>query len=95
MAQRVGRSVLLGGVALSLLSSLLIVWLYVDRNLVARLQGLSNSMLAIAGGNLRAPLPATAPTRSDRWRRHSQSSGTPQSRSRKRTCARSPPPGSG
>lgn len=58
MAQRIGRNILLGVVALSLLSSLLIVWLYVDRNLVARLQSLSNSMLAIAGGNLRAPLPA-------------------------------------
>lgn len=56
-AERVGRSILLTVVSLSLLSSLLIVWLYVDRNLVARLQGLSNSMLAIAGGNLRAPLP--------------------------------------
>ena len=45
-------------VALSLISSTLIVWLYVNRNLVARLTGLSDSMLAIAGGNLRAPLPA-------------------------------------
>jgi signal transduction histidine kinase len=44
-------------VLLSLLSSGLIVWLYVDRNLAARLTALSNSMLAIAGGNLRAPLP--------------------------------------
>jgi signal transduction histidine kinase/CheY-like chemotaxis protein/HAMP domain-containing protein len=58
MAQRVGNNVLRGVVALSLLSSLLIVWLYVDRNLVARLRNLSDSMLAIAGGNLRAPLPA-------------------------------------
>ena len=58
MAQRVGRNILLGVVALSLLSSLLIVWLYVDRNLVARLRALSDSMLAIAGGNLRAPLPS-------------------------------------
>jgi adenylate cyclase len=58
MAQRIGRNILLAVVALSLLSSLLIVWLYVDRNLVARLQSLSDSMLAIAGGNLRAPLPA-------------------------------------
>ncbi|MGF9757903.1 response regulator [Microvirga sp. 0TCS3.31] len=56
-AQRIGRNILLSVVSLSLLSSLLIVWLYVDRNLVARLQNLSNSMLAIAGGNLRAPLP--------------------------------------
>ena len=45
-------------VLLSLLSSGLIVWRYVDRNLVARLRALSDSMLAIAGGNLRAPLPA-------------------------------------
>jgi adenylate cyclase len=58
MARRVGRNILLGVVALSLLSSLLIVWLYVDRNLVARLRALSDSMLAIAGGNLRAPLPS-------------------------------------
>lgn len=58
MAQRVGNNVLRSVVALSLLSSLLIVWLYVDRNLVARLRNLSDSMLAIAGGNLRAPLPA-------------------------------------
>ncbi|WP_187639936.1 response regulator [Bosea sp. F3-2] len=57
-AQRIGRGVLLGVVALSLLSSLLIVWLYVDRNLVARLRALSDSMMAIAGGNLRAPLPS-------------------------------------
>ena len=45
-------------VLLSLLSSGLIVWRYVDRNLVARLRALSDSMLAIAGGDLRAPLPA-------------------------------------
>jgi signal transduction histidine kinase/DNA-binding response OmpR family regulator len=57
-AQHVGRNILLGVVALSLLSSLLIVWLYVDRNLVVRLRALSDSMLAIAGGNLRAPLPS-------------------------------------
>jgi signal transduction histidine kinase/DNA-binding response OmpR family regulator/HAMP domain-containing protein len=57
-AQRVGNNVLRSVVALSLLSSLLIVWFYVDRNLVARLRNLSDSMLAIAGGNLRAPLPA-------------------------------------
>jgi signal transduction histidine kinase/DNA-binding response OmpR family regulator len=58
MAQRLGNNVLRGVVALSLLSSLLIVWFYVDRNLVARLRKLSDSMLAIANGNLRAPLPA-------------------------------------
>ncbi|MER8441470.1 adenylate/guanylate cyclase domain-containing protein, partial [Mesorhizobium sp. M1393] len=40
------------------LSSVLIVWLYVDRSLLARLGSVSQGMLAIAGGNLRAPLPA-------------------------------------
>lgn len=44
-------------VLMSLASSILIVWLYVDRNLITRLTALSSSMLAIAGGNLRAPLP--------------------------------------
>jgi signal transduction histidine kinase/HAMP domain-containing protein len=57
-AQRWGSGVVIGMVLLSLLSSGLIVWLYVDRNLIARLRALSDSMLAIAGGNLRAPLPA-------------------------------------
>ena len=56
-AQRWGSGVVIGMVLLSLLSSGLIVWRYVDRNLIARLTALSNSMLAIAGGNLRAPLP--------------------------------------
>jgi len=46
-------------VSLSLASSVLIVWLYVGRNLIARLTALSNSMLAIAGGNLRTTLPPT------------------------------------
>ncbi len=55
--QRLSAAVLIGVVALSLVSSGLIVWLYVGRNLIARLTGLSDSMLAIAGGNLRAPLP--------------------------------------
>ena len=51
------RNILIGIAALSLVSSFLIVWLYVGRNLIARLTALSDSMLAIAGGNLRAPLP--------------------------------------
>ncbi|MCP4944798.1 MAG: HAMP domain-containing protein [Planctomycetaceae bacterium] len=55
--QTLNRKVLIGIVALSLLSSILIVWLYVGRNLIARLTALSNSMLAIADGNLRAALP--------------------------------------
>jgi signal transduction histidine kinase/DNA-binding response OmpR family regulator/HAMP domain-containing protein len=56
--QRFGRDVLLAVAALSLVSSILIVVLYVDRNLLARLSALSNSMLAIADGRLRADVPA-------------------------------------
>jgi adenylate cyclase len=55
--QRYGTGVVLGSAFLSLLSALLVVWLYVDRNLLARLAKVSQSMLAIASGNLRAPLP--------------------------------------
>jgi class 3 adenylate cyclase/HAMP domain-containing protein len=55
--QTLNRNILIGVVVLSLVSSILIVWLYVGRNLIARLTALSDSMLAIAGGNLRAPLP--------------------------------------
>ncbi len=47
----------IGGSAVALL--LAFTWLYVDRHLVRRMVALSRSMLAIAGGNLRAPLPAT------------------------------------
>ncbi|MDW9973677.1 HAMP domain-containing protein [Sinorhizobium meliloti] len=57
--RRYGTGVVLGSALLSLLSSVLIVWLYVDRNLLARLSGLSHSMLAIAAGDLRVPLPQT------------------------------------
>ena len=55
--QALNRNILIGIAALSLVSSFLIVWLYVGRNLIARLTALSDSMLAISGGNLRAPLP--------------------------------------
>lgn len=55
--QRLGSGVLIAVVVLSLVSSTLIVWLYVGRNLVARLTALSHSMLAIAGGNLKTQLP--------------------------------------
>gem|GEM_PF-3134997 len=55
--QALNRNILIGIAALSIVSSFLIVWLYVGRNLIARLTALSESMLAIAGGNLRAPLP--------------------------------------
>jgi class 3 adenylate cyclase/methyl-accepting chemotaxis protein len=44
-------------VSLSLASSVLIVWLYVGRNLIARLTALSNSMLAIADGDLATRIP--------------------------------------
>ena len=44
--------------ALSLLTSVLIVWLYVGRNIVRRLTGLSDGMLAIAGGRLQTPVAA-------------------------------------
>ena len=56
-ASRFGTAVVLGSSLLSLLTSVLVVWLYVDRSLLARLAGVSQSMLAIACGNLRAPLP--------------------------------------
>jgi len=56
--QRTSTIIMITVVALSLLSSILIVWLYVGRNLIARLTALSDSMLAIADGNLQTRLPA-------------------------------------
>jgi signal transduction histidine kinase/CheY-like chemotaxis protein len=47
---------LLAVVALSLISSALIGWLYVGRNIVARLTQLSSAMLAIAGGRSDIPV---------------------------------------
>ncbi len=55
--ERFSSAVLIAAVALSLLSSILIVWLYVGRNIVSRLSALSRSMLAIAKGNLAASIP--------------------------------------
>lgn len=52
LVETVSISVLLTVVGLSLISSALIVWRYVRRNLVNRLTRLSNHMLAIAAGNL-------------------------------------------
>jgi len=49
--------IVFGGFAV--LSLFAFSWLYIDRNIVARLTALSDSMLAIAGGNLRAALPPT------------------------------------
>ncbi len=56
--QRLSTRILVALVALSLLTSVLIVWLYVGRNIVRRLTSLSNGMLAIAGGRLQAPVAA-------------------------------------
>ena len=58
VVQRYGIGIVLGSAFLSLLSSVLVVWLYVDRSLLARLKEVSQGMLAIAGGNLRTALPA-------------------------------------
>jgi adenylate cyclase len=55
--ERFSATVLIVAVGLSLLSSVLIVWLYVGRNIVSRLMALSRSMLAIAEGNLAVSLP--------------------------------------
>ena len=44
-------------VTMSIISSIVIVWLYVGRNLIVRLTSLSDSMLAIANGNLDEQLP--------------------------------------
>jgi adenylate cyclase len=49
--QRLSARILLTFAILSLISSILIVWLYVGRNLIRRLMRLNNSMLAIAGGS--------------------------------------------
>jgi signal transduction histidine kinase/DNA-binding response OmpR family regulator/HAMP domain-containing protein len=49
--------VVIVAVVLSLVSSGLIVWLYVGRNLIARLSALSQRTLALAEGDLRSPLP--------------------------------------
>jgi len=42
----------------SLIVAVLVVWLYVGRSLVRRIRGIESSMLAIAGGDLDAPIPA-------------------------------------
>ncbi len=50
--QRFSTRVLIIAVALSLLTSILIAWLYVGRNILRRLTALSDGMLAIASGKL-------------------------------------------
>jgi signal transduction histidine kinase len=56
--RELSTAVLAAIVLASLLSSALIVWLYVDRQLIGRLKTLAGTMLQIAGGELRVPLPA-------------------------------------
>jgi signal transduction histidine kinase/CheY-like chemotaxis protein/HAMP domain-containing protein/putative methionine-R-sulfoxide reductase with GAF domain len=56
--QSLGREVLLAVAGLSLASSLLIVWLYVGRNIVARLTRLSAAMIEIASGARETEVPA-------------------------------------
>ena len=54
--QRLSARILLSFAILSLLSSILIVWLYVGRNLIRRLMRLNEGMLAIAGGSHHRPI---------------------------------------
>jgi signal transduction histidine kinase/CheY-like chemotaxis protein len=49
--------ILISAVVLSLASSVVIVWLYVGRNIIARLTALSDRMLTLAAGDLKSPLP--------------------------------------
>ena len=63
--QAFSSTVLIAAVALSLVSSILIVWLYVGRSIASRLTALSEGMLAIAGGRLEAQV-AVAGQRRDR-----------------------------
>lgn len=55
--QRTSATILSIVVLLTLISSFLIVWLYVQRNVIFRLTHLTNSMNAIASGDLEVPLP--------------------------------------
>jgi phosphoglycerate-specific signal transduction histidine kinase len=54
--QRLSARVLLTFAVLSLIGSILIVWLYVGRNLLRRLMRLSDGMLAIAAGSQHRPI---------------------------------------
>ena len=54
--QRLSARMLLLLATLSLIGSILIVWLYVGRNLIRRLTRLSGGMLAIAGGSQHTPI---------------------------------------
>jgi len=58
--QKWSSGVMLAVVILSLISSILIVWLYVGRSIVARITELSECMESVAGGDLRVHLPSKA-----------------------------------
>ena len=58
--RRVSIGVLIAVVTLTIISSTLIVWLYVGRNIIARLTGLSASMESVASGDLKVQLPSDA-----------------------------------
>jgi signal transduction histidine kinase/CheY-like chemotaxis protein len=45
----------------STLLAVAILWLFVNRSIVRRLRGLSHSMIAVAGGDLEAPIPRASP----------------------------------
>jgi PAS domain S-box-containing protein len=57
--QRVSTGAITALVALSILTSILIVWLYVGRNILARLSRLSGTMLAVARGDHEAAVTVT------------------------------------
>jgi adenylate cyclase len=57
-AQQFNTNVLLAVSALAVISSFLIVWLYVGRNIVARLTQVSGAMFSIAAGRREFPVPA-------------------------------------
>ena len=54
---RVSTLVVILAVLVSLVSSVLIVWLYVGRSIVARLTALSDRTFSLAKGDLKSPLP--------------------------------------
>ena len=54
--QRLSGRILLAFAILSMVASVLIVWLYVSRNLIRQLLHLSSGMLAIVGGRQKSPI---------------------------------------
>lgn len=58
-SQRFNAVILLAVTILALISSFFIVWLYVGRNIVARLTHLSDTMLSIAAGRREITVPVT------------------------------------